>query len=252
MGFSHQNTEYEFENFKIIMFGDIEPKHAQNLLQKYNIIVSYLISVFPHDNRKKVWDLICLPIERSSGAVGGAAGYNGFVANYPVESGVFTKQSEEWLLRISAHEIIHVVTSLNNPIWIEESLAEYYAFKITEKLGVVNINPYYILDKHGSKIPHANRGLYYAEKQFKESKDMSFYPLFYIKGAAFWHAIDLALQDKEGSLDDYIRELEGLNYDDGKLPEKFEIMLRQAVTAPVWDKIKEVYLLDSSSVTQNK
>ena len=243
MGLGQAQAKYESANFDVNLFGKFNPAQGDVLLAQYAKINKYLGGVIPSEKNEIPWDLIWLPVEKSSGSLGGAAGYHSFVANYPVNDGQWTEQSVIWLLKISAHETVHALSKLDNPVWAEESLAEYYAFKAITALGLNGDSPLVDWEMRAGKIPHANRGLYYAEQQVALRKDMSFYPLLYVKGAAFWHELDVKLQNQGESLDEYITLLDGLVYDEGQLPEQFEAALKASLTPSVWDKIKKEYLL---------
>lgn len=241
-------AEYKLAHLEVSLYGEFEARQTQ-VLPVYDEIIAYLVSVFPNDGARKKWDLVWLPREKASGSIGGVAGHNIFIANYPVENGGWQEQSEEWLLRISAHEAIHIMSKLDIPAWAEESLAEYYAFKATKKLGIATDNPLLSLQKSLPKLPQpqASKGLYRAQEQVSKHKDMSYYPLFYLKGAAFWYEIDKALQKKGQTLDRHIKQLEGLTFQEGELPLKFEDSLKEAISTPVWEIIKKTYLLDQGS-----
>ena len=244
MGIGHPQSSYKSGNLEVNLFGKVDRNKAHDLLKQYNKINDYLSAVMPSKKNKIPWDLIWLPVEKSSGSLGGAAGHHSFVANYPVENGEWIEQSTMWLLKISAHETVHALSRLNNPLWADESLAEYYAFKAIAKLGLAEESPLADWELRSAKIPHANRGLYYAEEQITEHKDMSFYPLLYVKGAAFWYEIDIKLQSQGENLDEYIKMLDGLTYHKGYLPKQFELILKTALTPSVWAEIKNKYLLD--------
>ena len=245
MPFGKPAMESKLINLDVRIFGDIKVLNSKNLLKKYDKIMHYLTSIFPNAQNKKNLDLIWLPVEKSLGHIGGAAGHSSFIANYLVEAGKWTEESNKWLLKISAHESVHIISNLNLPLWGEESLAEYYAFKVISKVEQTNTNPLQDFVENKSKIPHSNSSLYYAGKQLTgNNKDMSYYPLIYLKGAAFWYELDMALQNKGKNLDTYIRKLSKVTFTDGKLSEEFESALKLEISAPVWKKIKQKYLLD--------
>ncbi len=55
--------------------------------------------------------------------------------------------------------------------------------------------------------PHAATGLYEAHKKVTRENDHSYYPLVYIKGAAFWQAVDQELEKAGTSLDKFLPQL---------------------------------------------
>ena len=112
-------------------------------------------------------------------------------------------------------------------------------------MGIISETPLQSFLEHKDTIPHAANSLYYAEKRMAAPyKDMSFYPLLYRKGSAFWYEVDMALQSKGKDLDEYIKHLDALTFVKGELPETFEAMLQKELSAPIWEKIKLKYLSD--------
>lgn len=133
------------------------------------------------------WHLIWLARDVESHSLGGAAGANLFVANYPVRRGEPTAEATQRLLRISAHEAVHQLLTEDWPAWAAEGLAEYLAIK---SLRHFRLQGERAVDEWQARaLPDKRSGLYLAYERLREG-DPSLYPLFYVKGAAFWEELD--------------------------------------------------------------
>ncbi|MBU2712657.1 hypothetical protein [Zooshikella harenae] len=203
------STRINVENLKLTIYADNELliheiKTIKESLQKQ---YSYLQTVFSqpeHMNQVRDWSLIWVGIDKKHKSLGGAAGSEAYISNYLVDKKQLTKQSIPMLLKVSAHETVHSITEYPFPLWISESLAEYYAYKSMQFISYSVNDPLTEWKQKRNVIPHAKTGLYEANLKVSEQHDMSYYPLFYVKGAAFWQALDKALQDKQKTLDTFI------------------------------------------------
>ena len=196
---------------------------------------------------KQNWSIVWLKKDRASGSIGGAAGKQVFLANYPVnkpankpvESDILSTDAQSHLHRISVHESIHLLSPYQLPLWINESLAEYYAWKMTETAGMVTTSPEDQWQAMKVSYPHAGTGLYAAERKVTDDGNMSFYPLFYVKGAAFWQQLDQQLNNLDSSLDDFIVEL---NHSETELPAPFVDQMMLLIGEAAWRKLQAQYL----------
>ena len=202
--------------------------------------IQSLKAVFSDQALKKNWSIVWLKKERSSGSVGGAAGKATFLANYPVEQGKLSEDAQARLHRISVHESIHLMSPYQFPLWINESLAEYYAWKMTDKAGLKTESPKQQWASMQTRYPHAKAGLYEADHKVTLLRDMSYYPLFYVKGAAFWQQIDQALSEHGKSLDTFVKIL---NHSKTQLPADFVSAIQRIIGKPRWDTLESEYLI---------
>lgn len=72
--------------------------------------------------------------------------------------------------------------------------------------------------------------------------DMSYYPLFYIKGSAFWQELDLALQTRGKNLDQYVVLLDSSDTKIPDLNQSFITAMIKIIGADHWDTISRKYL----------
>ncbi|ROS04984.1 hypothetical protein EDC56_0502 [Sinobacterium caligoides] len=250
MSVGNQLKEYSLGTLDVTLYSELEKEKADELMHKFVEISQYLYEVFPSNDspsdNDNSWELTWLTKEKSSGHYGGAAGYHSFMANYLQENGQPTAESDAILLRISAHESVHVISRLKLPGWAEESLPQYYAFKALNKLSVDDMTALQFWQQTKEKTPHSQDSLYQAEQQIEENHDMSYFPLVYGKGAAFWNEVDNALQRNGEDLDSYISQLDQQEFREGKLPTAFETSLQNGIGVKAWKKIKSDYLLANS------
>ncbi len=202
--------------------------------------IDYLKSQFSVNNAE-LWQLVWFKRERRSGSIGGAAGFHTFLANYPVENGVISRDAYTYLLKISAHEFMHQLFYVPNAIWVNESLAEYYAISSLQGTryrvsSAVNRWMY-----SATAFPLSYVGLYDAAKQVERNNNYAYYGLFYTKGAALWGAIDQQLQKKNTRLSQYLSLLE--NAKDQILPQAFVDAIIDKLGQAEWTIIRQRYLL---------
>ena len=211
------------------------PGQTQTLLTEQ---LHYLSQVFGKGITPDNWTLIWLPKEISSGSLGGAAGNQIFMANYPVKDGALVADSLPRLLRISCHESIHILSRQKNPVWVSESIAEYYAWKALKTSHTPSVSP--LESYQNSKHPLLATGLYAANHQVSDLKQMSYYALFYIKGAAFWQELDQALVRHGRSLDSYLPDA---GNDNAALPAGFTQTIVSVIGKAEWLSLEKKYLL---------
>ena len=213
------------------------------LFRSIGKMVDVFSSVESEGAGEKSWRIIWLKKDKSSGSIGGAAGKGVFLANYPVDSsdknGTLSIVAQSRLHRISVHESIHLLSPYQLPLWINESLAEYYAWKMTTAAGLPTKSPENQLQAMKTRYPHANTGLYAAQRKVADAGDMSYYPLFYVKGAAFWQQLDQQLAEHDSSLNDFIVEL---NHAQTELPVPFVHKMKRLIGNAAWQKLQETYL----------
>ena len=174
------------------------------LQQQLNEIIDYLAFQLDVAPPTHPWQLVWLGRDVATHSLGGAAGDQVFVANYPTMNGKPTPQAPLRQLRTSAHEAVHILnarSSAQQPTWVEESLAEYLAIKALRRFRLHQVSAINELAGRGKQLPHSESGLYRAAREVMAG-DRSYYPLFYVKGSAFWEALDRELQHNDVTLAD--------------------------------------------------
>lgn len=146
-------------------------------------------------------DLVWAAIDEKLGQTAGAAGKQAFLANFAITDGATTENSRAKLHWVSAHELFHLLATQPYPLWMSESLAQYYGYKSLEKAGLKAETPMEQWQGFKEHFPHAETGLYEAHTKVTRENNPSYYPLFYVKGATFWQAVDQELQKAGSSLD---------------------------------------------------
>ncbi|MGI0120013.1 hypothetical protein [Zooshikella sp. RANM57] len=209
LAWGKSTTKLNINNLKLTVFADNELlihelKTIKASLQKQYSYIQTVFSQPEHMKQMRDWSLIWVGIDKKHKSLGGAAGSSAYISNYLVDNQQLTKQSIPMLLKVSAHETVHSITEYSFPLWMSESLAEYYAYKSMQLTFYTVNDPLAEWKQKRDVIPHVKTGLYEANLKVAEQHDMSYYPLFYVKGAAFWQALDKALQDKQKTLDTFI------------------------------------------------
>ncbi len=182
---------------------------------------------------------------RKKGNIGGAAGYRTFLINYFFIGDNILKDKLIWSFMTAFHEQFHVIyhSKVSQPVWVGESLAQYYAIKALEKVEFEQ-NLLKPIKAHFFQTSRKNEiGLKEANHRFKSEKDMSVYHLFYEQGASFWFELDSLIVDRtqgKKSLDDYIGKLSRMNFPkSNSLPKAFVDMLSAAKIRGVEDLLEK-------------
>ncbi len=126
-----------------------------------------------------------------------------------------------------------------NSLWKSESLAEYYALKSLMNTEITFESPEALWQQFAQKYPFAGTGLYEAEHQVLEQGNRQYYPLFYFKGAAFWYALDQALQTHGSSLDQWQQIELGR---EAEFNAKIITQLQAIIGEEKWQALAEKYL----------
>lgn len=218
-------------------------RHWQQLTHQF----TYLGELFSQPTSEQTLDLILIGMDKQAGSVGGAAGKRALIANYVSENGTVLVDELPRLHWIIGHEIFHIVSTRDYPLWVSESLAQYYGYKSLLQIGIESQTPIEILQAEQHKLPHIELGLYSAQKRFSDSGDMRYYPLFYIKGAAFWQAVDTLLAEHNSSLDSFLPILTE-NAQSDTLSQRFIDELDDTIGRESREKLFQRYLDDRRQV----
>jgi len=188
------------------------------------------------------WQLVWLGRDVATRSLGGAAGDQVFVANYPTEAGKPTPQAPLRLLRTSAHEAVHILSARRTapqPTWVNESLAEYLAIKALRRFRLHQVTAVNELAERGKLLPHSESGLYRAAREVLAG-DRSYYPLFYVKGSAFWEALERELQHNDVTLAQLLPQLGWLP--DGRFDAASNELLAGTIGSDTWRRLSRLYL----------
>ncbi len=188
-------------------------------------------------------DLAWVSIERKLGQIVGAAGKQTFLANFAVHEGATTPESVAKLHWVSAHKLFHLLSDTNYPLWISESLTQYFGYKSLKIAGVHSESPMDQWRMFKERFPHAATGLYEAHIKVAHHNDATYYPLFYIKGAAFWQTIDEELQKADKSLNQLMGTLTPQTSGIHELPQATLDDLRSSIPEERLQNIIGEYLL---------
>ncbi len=211
----------------------------KQLLSQFNYLNQLLLK---GKGKNKNFDIVWIGYEKSKGFVGGAAGSETYVANYGVENGKITESDISRLLWISGHEEFHMLSPYSFPLWVSESLAQYYGYKSLSKTGLSSKSPLELWNLKKNDIPHSNTGLYAANRKVVDERNMSYYGLFYDKGAAFWNEVDDALKRKGVSLDSFIQLLSNTNGSEIELNKNFVVAIENVLTKRFFNSLVAKYL----------
>lgn len=212
------------------------------LQQQLNEIIDYLAFQLDVTPPTHPWQLVWLGRDVSTRSLGGAAGDQVFVANYPTDAGKPTPQAPLRLLRTSAHEAVHILSARRSepqPTWVNESLAEYLAIKALRRFRLHQVTAVNELAERGNQLPHNESGLYQAAREVIAG-DRSYYPLFYVKGSAFWEALERELQHNDVTLARLLPQLGWLP--DGRFDAASNELLAGTIGSDTWRRLSRRYL----------
>lgn len=194
--------------------------------------------------------IIWLGVPEAKGTISGAAGARTYIANYIIGEADHLETNVAHSMVVVAHEQFHQLVDAVRadrdalPVWVGESLAEYYGLKALRKIGLSTTVAADASDKIlGRHLPF-DVGLLEASRRYA-SGDKAASEYFYTQGANFWFEIDEAIvkstQGKK-SLDSFIPELLVSDFlKSEELPAGFLVSLRQ-VLPDDWDRLSAKYI----------
>lgn len=212
------------------------------LQQQLNEIIDYLAFQLDVAPPTHPWQLVWLGRDVATRSLGGAAGDQVFVANYPTMNGKPTPQAPLRLLRTSAHEAVHILSARRSepqPTWVNESLAEYLAIKALRRFRLHQVTAVNELAERGKQLPHSESGLYRAAREVLAG-DRSYYPLFYVKGSAFWEVLERELQHNDVMLAQLLPQLGWLP--DGRFDAASNELIAGTIGSDTWRRLSRLYL----------
>ncbi|RKF18756.1 hypothetical protein DBZ36_10190 [Alginatibacterium sediminis] len=212
---------------------------SQRWIPRLQSQLNYLQQVFA-EQESADWNFVYLSREQSSGSVSGLAGNESLLVNVPVTKGAIADKSFAHLLKISAHEALHFIVQYPNSLWANESLAEYYAQKSLFGTEYEFDRPVFAWELQSKQFPFANIGLLEANHLVAQKHLYQYYPLFYLKGAAFWHALDTSLTAKGFQLDHLVTQLE---FDQqGDFDSASALLFQERLGKAKWQQLRMKYL----------
>ena len=178
---------------------------------------------------------------------GGVAGNHAFLINYYVKNGALIANWQALFKQVALHEYIHILTPCNRfSRWACESLADYYSYK-SLTLGEVNMQALLIWNQEKASNTKYQLGLYTIDQRNRQTRDDSYYRLFYAKGASFWNELDLLLHKKNYNLDDYVDLLTiNPNNYQSQLPKIFTDKMIDLLGQQDFNTLAKYYLYDNS------
>ncbi len=200
--------------------------------------LAYLISLFPN-NKVEKWDIAFFSRDKQAGSVSGAAGSDKILVNALLNNGELKDDAMPMLLKIAAHESMHLLDT-TSPMWASESLAEYYGIKSLGKTSYDFTDPQAEWNDFKKRFPFASAGLLQANDRVSKEQMYQYYPLFYVKGPAFWQLVDQSLMAKGKSLDTLLPTLTFNK--DGHLSEASISDITDVIGKQKWHELADLYL----------
>lgn len=176
-------------------------------------------------------DVVWIGVAQPHGIIGGAAGHGILLVNYLSGSDNQGPAFTRLPLMVLFHEQLHSLFD-GLPVWMTESLAQYYAFKTLETTGLMDEpTREFAYERFAVRAEGAPK-LLDVYRDFLNNKNQKLYGLFYTQGSAFWRAVDLTVTKHskgEQSLDHLLTELLSIQYNaEGDLPPEFIQILIKA------------------------
>ncbi|NRD74736.1 hypothetical protein HQQ94_16220 [Shewanella sp. VB17] len=236
-----ETTQLNINNKLVTIHSDspLVIEHLQSWKPSLVKQLNYLNQVFPNHNLKQ-WQIAFFSRDKSASSVGGAAGNNLILINALLDQGKLSHDSIQMMLKIAAHESVHILNSHDMPTWAGESLAEYYALKSLQGTEFAVEDATTRWHQFATTFPYAKTGLLAADQAVNERQEYQYYPLFYLKGPAFWHEIDNALIHTDSSLETWLARL--TFNDDNQFTKKWINELTKQIGKDSWKHIEKRYL----------
>ena len=164
-------------------------------------------------------DVVWFGAPRERREASGAAGYDTILANYIISKDVPKREEQLLSLMLVLHEQFHQLDSGSHPIWIGESLANYYALKALLEIYPNDMAAISVWDRFIDVDRPVDISLTQIQSEISTDGNRQNYGLLYTQGASFWHELDMALQANSSGLtglDDYILKIMELNLNAGE------------------------------------
>ena len=155
-------------------------------------------------------DVVWFGAPRERREASGAAGYDTILANYIISKDAPKREEQLLSLMLVLHEQFHQLDSGSHPIWIGESLANYYALKALLEIYPNDMAAISVWDRFIDVDRPVDISLTQIQSEISTDGNRQNYGLLYTQGASFWHELDMALQANSSGLtglDDYILKI---------------------------------------------
>ena len=201
--------------------------------------LKYLSNVFPNAPTKS-WNIATFSRDKKAGSVSGAAGSNMILINLLVDGNTINERTLQLMVKIAAHESTHILGTQHMPMWAAESIAEYYAYHSINQTRLKTKTPMQDWQKFKKVFPYAATGLLEASTRVTKEGQYQYYPLFYVKGAAFWQSVNEALEEKGSNLDSLVNDM---SFDkNGHLKASFSRKIVDIIGDEKWTELSDIFL----------
>lgn len=213
--FTHDSNKiaYYGEDLETVL-SIISPQQHINALNYFKSIIGKT-KTRDQNNLSVIW----FGASRDRREASGAAGYDAILANYIIPEDAPKMEEQLLSLMLIFHEQFHQMSAGSHPVWMNESLANYYALKALQKAFPDNLSERKIWNRFINTEVNKSIGLLDIQKQIIENGNRQNYGLLYTQGASFWFEIDQAIKKSSSgnmsldSLMPQIMELEITNDD---------------------------------------
>ncbi len=212
---------------------------------------SEMLRLRPEPQSAPPLQVVWFGVPRERHVISGAAGADTLLANYilPAEGPDPTEFYRPFVLVL--HEQFHQIQSraedlAQQPEWIGESLAQYYALKAARRVFPENDAIQSIYRQYVETPAPIERGLLDVQRQISDEGDYTHYSLFYSQGVHFWNGVDKAIaaaSEGRRSLDDVLLDVRVVPFPEpAQLPDGVKAALTPADENEI-DALAERYLL---------
>ena len=149
-----------------------------------------------------------VPRERREAS--GAAGYDTILANYIISEDQPKREEQLLSLMLIFHEQFHQLDNGAHPVWMGESLANYYALKALRKIYPDDQAASLVWDRFITIGQPVDISLTQIQFEISNDNNRQNYGLLYTQGASFWHELDIEIQKKsagQNSLDTLMHKI---------------------------------------------
>ncbi len=184
--------------------------------EKHKEAMRYFKAVIGPEKTRMVSDLsvVWFGVPRDRREVSGAAGYDTILANFIIPEDK-PKEAEQFMsLALVFHEQFHQLDSGSHPVWMGESLANYYALKALKRVFPENESADSIWNRFINTERPITLGLLAIEREISEDQNSQNYGHLYTQGATFWAELDETIQQHSTqgeSLDSFMPAIMALN-----------------------------------------
>ena len=205
------------DKLKLTYFGeDLDTVSKVINPEKHKEAIRYFNSVIGAESARKVSELsvVWFGVPRERREVSGAAGYDTILANFIIPEDKPKDEEQLMSLALVFHEQFHQLDSGSHPVWMGESLANYYALKALKRLFPDNKSADDIWNRFINAEHPTTMGLLDIEREISKDQNRQNYGLLYTQGATFWSELDTAIQQyssNDESLDSFMPAMMNMN-----------------------------------------